>query len=196
MLFGALPAFAQSMPLRTDVPFWSEYEDGVWPQRAVGPDFIGFGSRFALGDWTRTDADCTRENCKTWVRLRIRGASDGGFIWEEASEPQDLDSYSADVAVIAELADIDDHTKLYAVQIGFSTGSSYLIVSVTEPAEGLIKRMTILAPDCSKRRRGVTIRRASVSSVFLTEYCVAQSKAALRQLALDALNRTPLGVLE
>jgi len=92
------------------------------------------------------------------------------------------------------------NVDLYAIELGARGGSDYLIVHA--PHEMPIKRLTVLDIQCeddngrAKVMRDVELRRNDKSVVQPTDYCVVKSVLGLRALALEALKRKPLAVLE
>ena len=207
----AVVRFAESTIIRSDLPLWGEADDGVWPLAFFDKNELGQKSIFALGDWRRRDGDCigdvsSMDQCISWFRLEIYGVIHGGYVINQAYEKGGLNTAQSEPSVIAELGrapGVNSGTMLYAIQIGFRRGSDYLLVAA--PAENAIRHLSILAVDCSGGERswvkfGYRMRELSDSARFMTgfktDYCVVKNRDALRNLAIQALNRPPAGAMD
>jgi hypothetical protein len=192
--------FEEYLAIRSDVPLWSEYGDGAWPRAHQTDGSFGYHSVFRLGDWRLAESGlCDRAQvlssaCAKWLRLTIISAFHGTFRWITADTRGELEPGHYEIAVIAPLDDDDpQRARLYAVQLGTNPGSQYILVSVN-PLPGNIARMTVLAAQCRGNPR--TVIRKGPDSIWINRYCVVKTRATLRELAREALNRRPFGSLE
>lgn len=192
----AAPALADGyVPLRSDLPVLKGRPDAIWPQVSVDDSGFSAASIIALGDWKRTESNCFEgESCESWLRLDIMSIFHGGYVIAQASSRDDLDA-TGEPGRIAELGggSTVGGANLFAIQIGIRGGSAYILVSA--PDETPIKHLTVLDSDCA-HSGAARLRDAGAVAALYTSYCVVDSWAALKRLAVAALNRPPLAKLE
>ena len=198
-LLSVLSASASCAELvRSDVPMWSEVDDGVWPHGIVDDKTIGHGSIFMLGDWRRVDRTCsapeTSPDCESWLRLEIASVFHGGFSIDAAETRGNLDNSTGRSSLIVELRSGRRGLNLYAIQLGFMGGSEYWIASA--PNRSPITNLSLLDARCDDAGSYAHRRSAKFQSHWLTTYCVVQSKRALHLMSEAAINRPPIATLE
>lgn len=189
--FG-VPAFADDLPIRSDIPLWGENDEGVWPQRIEGSDEIGVTSAFAIGDWRRVSGDCV---CDAWINLKLSGVFHPGYLWRGASGREALPGVESEITLIASLETGVAHPHLFAIELGMWGGSRYLLISL-DWANGSIKRFTLLDPICDVAGDAAHVRKAAFETVYRTEYCAVDSQAALLAIAREATTRPPQAAYE
>lgn len=198
MCFSAWPAHALTPEtlVRSDLPLWSEANPHVWPRPVdEGDGVIGFGSIFWLGLWRRIDRNCPDTSaCESWWRLELASVFHGAFSLGTGNEQSKLDGPLGGAAVIAELHGGKAKERLYAMQVGFFGGSSYVLLSA--PAATPIKQMTILDARCEDAGAHAVKRKAAFYSRYFTAYCAVRDAEGLRMMARAATERPPLAILE
>ena len=203
-----MSAQGREMPVRSDLPLWSEASPGVWPQPTTVDKHPGHDSPMMLGDWKVTDLACTKgaalgnpDDCVTWFRIAIFGADDGGFRVTRSLARAALDG-SRDEPAVADPLPIDPKDRdlrFIVLQTGFRS-SDYEILSTRD--HGIIKHFSVFRSDCTDKsakaspRKDIEIRRSSLSTVFRTEYCAVHSVAAIRGLAQAAAGKSPSATME
>ena len=183
--------------IRSDLPLWSESDEGVWPVSVMTEGSFGMASIFSQGDWKVEETDCTSrdaDDCATWMSLQITSVFHPRFSFREALTREALKHTESEISVLVDLDQKSKGAKIFALQIGFRGGSRYMLVSASSETTP-IKQMTLLDARCLTGQPGVERRKAAFSSIYLTDYCSVSSKVALRSIAHDALRRAPLGRL-
>lgn len=192
----ATPATSQAL-LHADTPLFGG-ADKTWPEHFVSDDSFGCRSLIPFGVWKRTevlapDAEPGEEPNTSWMRISNYGVFHCAYIVENAyDEPKDWGNF--EYALLAELGEAespDGKLTLYALQSGFRPGSSYLLLAAKQGETG-IRRFLVLNTICPK----AWWRDAGTMDVWLTGYCAAPSKAALRRMAVAAARRPPAATLE
>jgi hypothetical protein len=203
-----MPASGRDMPVRSDLPLWSEAGAGVWPQPTIVDKHPGHGSPIMLGDWKVTDLACAKgaaqgnpDDCVTWFRIAIFGADDGGFRVTRSLTRAALDG-GRDEPAIADPLPIDRKERdfrIVVLQTGFRS-SEYEFLTTRD--HGTIKHFGVFRSDCvdknakGGRRKDIEIRHSSLKTVFRTEYCAVRSATAMRGLAQAAAGKSPSATME
>ena len=195
--------FSTDPPVRSDLPLTFAEK---WPRALSDPAAgIGMESVFAAGDWRSQRAECPYENkqqCVAWLRWDFGGILAPYFVFSQAWERQYLTHAFQDVGIVGALGrgPPPESLDLFAIQFGERGGSEYLLVSASR--DQLIKRFTVLSVACRDdngkptRLPDVELRGRGLVSGWFTDYCVAKSAAGLRALAVAALGRKPVAVME
>jgi hypothetical protein len=182
--------------IRSDLPLWAGFEDGIEPFPYSAESRIGFATHFSLGDWRWTYSDCQGESCTKWIRVDLASVFHGGFSWQESDDGEHFSSQSREIALIIPLGATQIGSELYVIQIGARGGSEYLLASIENPDAPILRSMLILDPECTEETDNVEIREGDSVASILTRYCVVTSRETLRQLAEEALARPPQATFE
>jgi hypothetical protein len=195
---GAGTHISRSPPVRSDLPLTFAQS---WPQ--ADHQGLSAASLFALGDWRSTRLGCSpgAPICVTWLRWNFGSVFDPFFTFSLAAQQQYLAHVYDDAGVVGELGRVPgrESLDLFAIQFGTRGGSEYVIVSASR--ERPIKRLTVLNVQCEDENGDqiqtpdVELRRSGMG-IQPTDYCAVRSAEGLRNLALAALARKEVAVME
>ena len=198
-LLFASPSHAQSLDdvardlVHSDLPIFGHGGANEWPQHFYDDDSFGCSSRVAFGDWAlrvrgaQTDADVQ------WYRFSNYGVFHCWANIVRSSERTRLDGADVHPSFFVFLGNIGANgvdSELWAVQIGATPGSDYLLLS-RDPEDGPIKKFNVLQTECPREN----VRDAGALDILLTRYCAVNSRGELMRLARRMAQRPPLGTL-
>jgi hypothetical protein len=192
---AASPAAAEDVLVHSDLPLFRAGDADTWPQNYSDDESFGSVSIFPSADW-RCVSRARQDVCEEWFRARMDGVIHPKFIVTSALEQKGLEQGGAEIAFIGELLSRGQgagKVRVFALQIGVRPGSTYRLFAVR--GEGRIRRLQELDVRCE----GAGTERREMREgmdVWLTSYCAVENKAALKVMALEALDRPPLALFE
>lgn len=192
-LAAASPVSAQSL-LHSDTPLFADVDD-PWPRHFFDADGFGCSSMIPFGLWKRTEAaEGGEEPPFDWLRIDNYGVLHCAYIvLQSDGEPKDWNN--AEYAWIGELGEADgpdgDPLRLYALQLGFRPGSSYLLLA-RKPGKDMTRRFFVLNWDCPPGWS----REGKSTDVWRSDYCAVPHLAGLRRIARAAAKAPPAATLE
>jgi hypothetical protein len=192
----AAPAAAEELlTVHSDLPFLPKPGQSVSPFPCSGPGFAATCYDFPVGNWKETDLRCAAAAphaavCETWFSVWNTSPIHPAFRFRETASKDQAADYEP--ARLIRLTPKTENKALYALEIGFETGSRYLLLSMdaTKP-----RHAGILDLRCEGD--GATWRSmAEPISIFRTDYCSVASIDALERMAREALKRPPYATLD
>jgi hypothetical protein len=172
--------------LHADLPLFDDETADKWPQ-SMGGDAIGCSTRVAFGNWIYRPS--SKDEDPLWYGFSNYGAFHCWALVGSANDEAGLATTDRRPSFFVLLSK-DPKIELWALQMGASPGSDYLLLS-RKPGSGIIRRFDVLQRDCppSMLRRGRSI------DILLTDYCAIDSRTSLIALAKAMSERPPLGHL-
>ena len=186
----AAPAAAQDLlTVHSDLPFLPKPGQTVFPYSCGGADEIATCSEFKMGNWKKHEL-CGTDECGGWIGLWNRSLFHPALSFRETMTRDEDKSYEP--ALMIRLTPRSERKQLYALEIGFETGSRYTLLA----GEGeMPKHVEILDLRCEGD--GAAWRRPPEPiSIFRTDYCSVASIDALERMAREALKRPPYATLD
>jgi hypothetical protein len=191
----AAPAAAQDrLTVHSDLPFLPKPGQTVSPHTCGGPGMIAMCYEFQMGNWKETDRACTLDphpgNCVRRIALWNYSPIHPALSFRETFGENDEQDYEP--ALMIRLTPHTERKQLYALEIGFETGSRYMVLA----GEGdMPKHVEILDLRCEGD--GAAWRRPPEPiSIFRTDYCSVASIDALERMAREALARPPYATMD
>ena len=192
----AAPAASQTLlTVHSDLPFLPKPGQSVMPFSCNGSGLIATCYDFKTGNWKETDVRCAAADphapvCESWFSLENYSPIHPAFSFRETQSKDEDTPYEP--ALLIRLTPKTERKALYALEIGFDTGSRYLVLA----AEGdMPKHAEVLDLRCEGD--GALWRRSPEPiSIFRTDYCAVASIDALERMARDALQRPAYATLD
>lgn len=192
VLFLALwsaPAVAQDVTVHSDLPFLPKADQIVSPYPCGGRNEIATCYEFTMGNW-KEHRLCGRDECGGWIGLWNYSVIHPALSFRETMSKDERTPYEP--ALLIRLTLRSERKQLYALEIGFDTGSRYMVL---EGEGNMPKHVAILDLRCEGE--GASMRRSPQPiSDFLTDYCSVASIDALERMAREALARPPYATLD
>lgn len=186
----AAPAAAQDrLTVHSDLPFLPKPGQTVFPYTCGGQGEIATCSEFKMGNWKERQL-CGTDACGGWIGLWNRSLFHPALSFRETMTRNENTSYAP--ALMIRLTPRSERKQLYALEIGFETGSRYMVLA----GEGAMpKHVEILDLRCEGDG---AVRRALPQplDIFRTDYCSVASVDALERMAREALKRPPQATLD
>jgi hypothetical protein len=179
--------------VHSDLPIFGHGGDNEWPQHFYDDDSFGCTSRVAFGDWAFRERDAETEEDVQWYRFSNYGVFHCWANIFRASDRAKLDGadfHPSFFVFLGKMSVNGADIELWAVQIGATPGSEYLLLS-RDLSEGLIEEFNVLQTECPR----ANVRDAGSLDIVLTRYCAINSRSELKRFARRMAQRPSLGTL-
>jgi hypothetical protein len=179
--------------VHSDLPIFGHGGGNVWPQHFYDDDSFGCTSRVAFGDWAFRERDAITEEHVEWYRFSNYGVFHCWANIFRASDRAKLDGadfHPSFFVFLGKMSVNGADVELWAVQIGATPGSEYLLLS-RDSSEGLIEDFNVLQTECPR----ANVRDAGSMDILSTRYCAIDSRSELNRFARRMALRPSLGTL-
>ncbi|HEX4860077.1 MAG TPA: hypothetical protein VFV07_02495 [Rhizomicrobium sp.] len=187
----AAPAAAAQdrLTVHSDLPFLPKPGQTVFPYTCGGADEIATCNEFQMGNW-RVHELCGVDECGGWVGLRNYSPIHPALSFRETMTQDDDKPYEP--ALMIRLTPGSERKQLYALEIGFETGSSYMVLAGESEMPKHVEILDLRCEGDGAVRRGLP----QPLGIFRTDYCSVASIDALERMAREALKRPPQATLD